>query len=211
LTDETGSGAAVFATSPTLVTPVLGAATVTTVNGLTVTSTSGGTLTVPNSATMAMSGGYSMTLTVTAATNVTLPTSGTLAVLGANTFTAAQALGNNNITGIKQATFNSEIDDGNSSTADTIDWTTGLRHKSTMTGNCVYTFTAPSGVCNLVLKLVQDATGSRTATWPAWPAAVLWASGTAPTLTTTAGATDLIGFYYDGSNYYGAAMVLDAS
>lgn len=33
LTDETGSGANVFATSPTLVTPVLGAATATTING----------------------------------------------------------------------------------------------------------------------------------------------------------------------------------
>ena len=33
LTDETGTGSAVFATSPTLVTPVLGAATATTING----------------------------------------------------------------------------------------------------------------------------------------------------------------------------------
>ena len=32
LTDETGSGAAVFATSPTLVTPVLGAASATSIN-----------------------------------------------------------------------------------------------------------------------------------------------------------------------------------
>lgn len=35
LTDETGSGANVFATSPTLVTPVLGVATATTINGVT--------------------------------------------------------------------------------------------------------------------------------------------------------------------------------
>lgn len=47
LTDETGTGAAVFATSPTLVTPVLGAATATTLNGLTVT-TSTGTLSITN-------------------------------------------------------------------------------------------------------------------------------------------------------------------
>lgn len=70
-----------------------------------------------------------------------------------------------------------------------------------MTANCTYTFTAPAGPANLSLKLIQDATGSRTATWPA---TVKWAGGTAPTLTTTANAEDLITFYYDGTNYYGA-------
>jgi len=38
ISDETGSGALVFATSPTLVTPVLGVATATSVNGCTLTS-----------------------------------------------------------------------------------------------------------------------------------------------------------------------------
>lgn len=38
LTDETGSGSAVFATSPTLVTPVLGVATATSINGTTIPS-----------------------------------------------------------------------------------------------------------------------------------------------------------------------------
>ena len=93
-----------------------------------------------------------------------------------------------------------EVDDGNSSTADTIDWTTGPFHKSTMTGNCTYTFTAPSGPARIQLKLVQDATGSRTATWPA---AVKWPAGTAPTLSTSANAEDIITFYYDGTSYYG--------
>lgn len=93
-----------------------------------------------------------------------------------------------------------EVDDGNSSTADTIDWTTGNFHKSTLTGNCTYTFTAPTGPTTLVLKVIQDGTGSRTVTWPA---AVKWPSGTAPTLTTTAAAVDIISFYFDGTNYYG--------
>lgn len=43
LTDETGTGAAVFATSPTLVTPELGAATATSINGL-VVSLGGGAI-----------------------------------------------------------------------------------------------------------------------------------------------------------------------
>jgi len=95
-----------------------------------------------------------------------------------------------------------ETDDGNSSTADTIDWGASLKHKSTLTGNCTYTFTAPTGPCNLLLKVIQDATGSRTATWPA---SVKWAGGAAPTLSTAASAIDIISFYYDGTNYYGQA------
>lgn len=93
-----------------------------------------------------------------------------------------------------------EVDDGNSSTADTIDFTAGNFHKSTMTGNCTYTFTAPSSPATLVLKLVQDATGSRVATWPG---TVKWPGGFAPTLSTAASAVDIISFYYDGTNYYG--------
>jgi len=89
LTDETGSGAAVFATSPTLVTPTIGAATATTVNKVTLTApATGSTLTLVEGSTLATSGAFSTTLTATAATNVTLPTTGTLATLaGTETFT----------------------------------------------------------------------------------------------------------------------------
>ena len=102
----------------------------------------------------------------------------------------------------KTISFDVELDNGNSSTADTIDWGVGNKQKSTMTGNCTYTFTAPSGPCNLILKLIQDGTGSRTATWPA---TVKWTGGTAPTLSTAATSIDLISLYYDGTNYYGQA------
>lgn len=95
-----------------------------------------------------------------------------------------------------------ETDNGNSGTTDTIDWTVSNKQKSTLTGNCTFTFTAPPGPCSLILKLVQDGTGSRTVTWPA---AVHWSGGTAPTLTTTASKVDIISFYYDGTTYFGAA------
>lgn len=95
-----------------------------------------------------------------------------------------------------------ETDNGDSSTADTINWTLSNKQKSTLTGVCTFTFTAPSNPCNLLLRLVQDATGSRTVTWPA---TVKWPSGTAPTLTTTASAIDIISFYWDGTSYYGMA------
>jgi hypothetical protein len=53
MTDETGSGALVFATSPTLVTPTLGAATATTINKVTITApATGSTLTVQDGKTL---------------------------------------------------------------------------------------------------------------------------------------------------------------
>lgn len=53
ITDETGSGLAVFATSPTLTTPTLGVATVTTVNKVTITApASAATLTIPDGVTL---------------------------------------------------------------------------------------------------------------------------------------------------------------
>ena len=98
------------------------------------------------------------------------------------------------------AYFDAEVDNGNSGTADTIDWTAGNKQRSTLTGNVTFTFTEPTGPCNLIFKLIQDATGSRTVTWPA---DVNWPGGTAPTLTTTANATDIVSFYYDGTDFYG--------
>jgi hypothetical protein len=54
VSDETGTGSLVFATSPTLVTPALGAATATSINGVTVTGTSTPALSVTG--TTAVSG-----------------------------------------------------------------------------------------------------------------------------------------------------------
>ena len=87
LSDETGTGVFVLATSPTLVTPVLGVATATSINGLTITATTG-VLTMVNGSTLVTAGAYSVTLTSTASTAITLPTTGTLATLaGAETLT----------------------------------------------------------------------------------------------------------------------------
>ena len=104
----------------------------------------------------------------------------------------------------RSITFIAEVDNGNSSTSDTVDWGAGQKQKSTLTGNCTYTFTAPDGTCNLIMKLIQDGTGSRTVTWPN---TVKWPAGEAPTLTTTAAAVDIIAFYYDGTNYYGMSSL----
>lgn len=76
-------------TSPTLVTPVLGVASATSINKVAVTApATSATLTLADGSTLATSGAFSLTLTTTGATNVTLPTTGTLATLaGTEVFT----------------------------------------------------------------------------------------------------------------------------
>lgn len=95
--------------------------------------------------------------------------------------------------------FTQQTATGDGST--TIDWKLGNKFKFTFGAqNDTFTFTAPSNPCNILLMLVQDGTGSRTATWPG---TVKWPGGSAPTLTTGANSIDIIAFYYDGTNYYG--------
>lgn len=79
ISDETGSGALVFATSPTLITPILGVATATTINGLTIT-TSTGTLTIANGKTLTVSN--TLTFTGTDSSSVALGAGGTVGYLG---------------------------------------------------------------------------------------------------------------------------------
>lgn len=71
----------------------------------------------------------------------------------------------------------------------------------TLTGNCTITFPTATAGHSFTLILRQDGTGSRTVTWPS---EVKWASGVAPTLTTTASAVDILGFFCaDGTNWFG--------
>ena len=77
LTDETGSGSAVFATSPTLVTPTIGAATATTINNVTITApATGSTLTVADGKTLTASN--TLTFTGTDASSVAFGAGGTV-------------------------------------------------------------------------------------------------------------------------------------
>jgi len=83
----------------------------------------------------------------------------------------------------------------------TIYWRLGNKFKFTFGAqNETFTFTAPTNPCTLMLTLIQDATGSRTATFPA---TVKWAGGTAPTLTTAANARDKVALDWDGTQYDG--------
>jgi hypothetical protein len=70
----------------------------------------------------------------------------------------------------------------------------------TLTANTAFTFPAAATGGQFTLLLLQDATGSRI---PTWPTSVRWPAGTAPTLTTTAGRTDVISFISDGTYWLG--------
>ena len=99
------------------------------------------------------------------------------------------------------AAFKSEVDNGNSGTGTTINWLEGNKQAITLNDNVTLTFAAPTGPTNLTLKITQDVGGTNTVTWPG---SVQWAGGSAPTITATGDAVDIVSLYYDGTNYYGA-------
>lgn len=101
------------------------------------------------------------------------------------------------------AAYYEEYANGNATGTMTIDWGQSNHQSATLTGNCVFTFTPPNGSCVLKIKCINF--GAHT---PTWPVTVLWQSGTEPTW--TAAGTDICVFYYDGTNYYGGAL-LDCS
>lgn len=75
-----------------------------------------------------------------------------------------------------------------------VNWSSGGIHHIVLTANCTFTFSNLRKAQTITLWLRQDATGSRTVTWPS---NIDW-SGSAPTLTTTAAKTDEIFLTYDG-------------
>jgi hypothetical protein len=86
--------------------------------------------------------------------------------------------------------------------AATVAWDTTLGQVATFTfGSTNRTMGAPTGLKNgafYALAVIQNA-GSNTLTWDA---VFKWANGTAPTLSTAAGAKDYFVFRSDGTNLY---------
>jgi hypothetical protein len=84
-------------------------------------------------------------------------------------------------------------------------WDTSLGQIATVTLTANTNFNNPTNlkIGTYILNIIQDATGSRTATWSSsfkWPAA------TAPVLTTTGARRDIVFFYSDGTNLYGSFL-----
>lgn len=97
--------------------------------------------------------------------------------------------------------YTEEVATANTSTAYTIDLANGSVQILTLTGNCTYTFPTATAGKSFILMQKQDATGSRTVTWPA---SVKWPSNTAPTLTGTASKGDKFVFTADGTYWWGS-------
>jgi hypothetical protein len=81
---------------------------------------------------------------------------------------------------------------------------TGTVQTATLTASTPCTFTMPTATAgtSFILRLTQAATGMTTATFTG----VKFAGGTAPTITATASAVDLISFIAVGSTWYGSAI-----
>ena len=136
--------------------------------------------------------------------DITNPTTGALGYVPLNkagdSMGGTLSMANNNVNGAKQINFNGVVDDGASGAAKTIDFTGGNYHKVSMTGNCTFAFTAPSGPCVVHIEMTQSG-GGNTMTLPAavkWPAAYAAAD---KLLTATAGALDLLVMKWTGSIY----------
>lgn len=128
VTDETGAGALVFANTPTLVTPVLGVATATSINKMAITApATSSTLAVADGKTFTVS--RSLTLTGTDATTMTFPaTNATIARTdAAQTFTGNQTFSGAIIGTVQSLSGAGDVDIVNLSTAFT----------STATGNAL--------------------------------------------------------------------------
>jgi hypothetical protein len=85
----------------------------------------------------------------------------------------------------------------------TLALTNGTVLTATLTASTPCTFTMPTATAgkSFILILTQAATGMTTATFTG----VKYPGGTAPTITATASAKDIISFVSDGTNWYGNA------
>jgi hypothetical protein len=89
----------------------------------------------------------------------------------------------------------------------TITWDTSLGRVATLTlGAAGRTMAAPTNlkVGTYILRVYQDATGSRTIT--SWNSVFKWTAAVAPVLSTGANKLDIITFFSDGTNLYGSYL-----
>jgi hypothetical protein len=90
----------------------------------------------------------------------------------------------------------------NSGTSTSIVLTFGTVLSYTLNGNCTFAMPATTNGTSFIVRLIQDATGGRTATFTG----VKWPGGTVPTITTTASTgVDIISFVCIASVWYGNA------
>ena len=86
----------------------------------------------------------------------------------------------------------------------TFDLSAGNKHKVTLEGNRTLALSNVSNGHTFVIRLKQDATGSRTVTWFS---GISWVDGATPVLTPTANKADTFGFIQTGAGAYDGYVV----
>jgi hypothetical protein len=154
---------------------------------------------VSNNAAMTVtgSGNFAYTRTLTGTTNVTLPTTGTLSTLaGSETFTN-KTLTNPTVTNYVE----SVVAIGTVTSSNTLSLTSGTVQTVTLTASTACTFTMPTATAgkSFILIVTQASGGSGTAVFTS----VKFPGGTAPTITATASAIDILTFVANGTSWFG--------
>lgn len=98
--------------------------------------------------------------------------------------------------GVIQVGNSTFFSNGNSGSAPVVDWSKGITQTFTLNSNATFTFTNMVAGAKYTLYCTQDATGSRSITWPG---TVRWSNGVTPPPTTSPNQTDIFGFIYTGS------------
>ena len=132
----------------------------------------------------------------------TADNSGNISLLAGSTSAVACTSTGTTVAGILTVTTYLETAPAivNSSTSQTISLASGTVLSYTLTGNCTFTMPTATSGTSFIVKLIQDGTGSRTATFTS----VKWPGGTVPTITTTATTgTDILSFVCINSIWYG--------
>lgn len=96
------------------------------------------------------------------------------------------------------------VDGGSQASAVTFNLSQGNKHQVTLAGTVTISLSNVKVGQVFLVRLIQDGTGSRTVSWFS---TIKWAGGSAPTLTTTAGKIDVLGFVCVSSGNYDGFVV----